>query len=118
MKTYDLQGRERPLRIVGPPGLPACSRPSTGSSAGSPTRSSWSSSTRATAIRHEGYEVRCFQVEHQVRAHGYALVEDQRPGRFDPVLAASLGVEPGPDFGRLQSGEAVRGETARFAPSR
>ena len=60
--------------------------------------------------------MRCFQVEHQVRAHGYALVEDQRPGRFDPELAASLGVEPGPAFGQLQAGEAVPGADGQVRP--
>ena len=51
-------------------------------------------------------------------AYGYALVEDERPGRFDPELAARLGVQPGPDFGRLQRGEPVPGSDGRFAPSR
>ena len=31
------------------------------------------------AMRHYGYEVRCFGVDHRVRAYGYALVEDERP---------------------------------------
>ena len=39
----------------------------------------------------------------------YALVEDPRPGQFDPDRARELGVEFGPDFGRLQRGEAVNG---------
>jgi ribonuclease Z len=38
---------------------------------------------------------------------GYALVEDDRPGMFDVDAARALGVVPGPDFGRLQRGEAV-----------
>ena len=42
-----------------------------------------------------------------MRAFGYALVEDERPGRFDPDAATALGVRPGPDFKRLQSGEPV-----------
>jgi ribonuclease Z len=42
-----------------------------------------------------------------MRAYGYALVEDERPGRFDPQAAQRLGVRPGPDFGRLQGGESV-----------
>ena len=40
---------------------------------------------------------------------GYALVEDTRPGAFDPDTAKRLGVTPGPDFGRLQRGETVNG---------
>jgi ribonuclease Z len=46
-------------------------------------------------------------VRHRGEAYGYSLIEDDRPGRFDAALAASLGVTPGPDFGRLQHGEPV-----------
>ena len=42
-----------------------------------------------------------------MRAYGYALVEDDRPGRFDAARARELGVAEGPDFGRLQRGEPV-----------
>ncbi len=68
------------------------------------------------AIRHDAYEVRCFAVEHRMPAYGYALVEDERPGRFDPQLAASLGVQPGPGFGRLQRGEPVPGKDGPVRP--
>lgn len=34
-------------------------------------------------------------------------MEEDRPGRFDEARARELGVEPGPDFGRLQRGEPV-----------
>ena len=40
-------------------------------------------------------------------ALGYALVEEPRPGRFDVATADALGVPPGPERGRLQSGEAI-----------
>jgi ribonuclease Z len=40
-------------------------------------------------------------------AIGYAIVEDERPGRFDVETAAALGVPDGPDRGRLQRGESV-----------
>jgi ribonuclease Z len=46
-------------------------------------------------------------VAHRATAYGYAIVEAERPGRFDEARARELGVEPGPDFGRLQSGEPV-----------
>jgi ribonuclease Z len=46
---------------------------------------------------------------HRTEAYGFALVEDERPGRFDAELATARGVTPGPDFGRLQRGETVDG---------
>jgi ribonuclease Z len=42
-----------------------------------------------------------------VPAIGYALVEDERPGRFDPEAADRLGVPHGPARGALQHGQAV-----------
>ncbi len=116
LKTYDLQGRERGLRIVGPPGLKDLFR-AIGRIVG---RLSYGVELveleEGDAVRHPGYEVRCFAVDHQVRAYGYALVEDERPGRFDPALAERLGVEPGPDFGRLQAGEPVPGSNGAVRP--
>ena len=47
-----------------------------------------------------------------MRAFGYAVVEDERPGRFDPQEARRLGVSPGPDFKRLQ--EAIPEGTSLF----
>jgi ribonuclease Z len=116
LKTYDLQARERPLRIVGPPGLESLFQV-LGRIFG---RLSYEVELlelgEGEAIRHQGYEVRSFPVEHRMSAYGYALVEDERPGRFDPELAARLGVEPGPDFGRLQAGEAVAGGGSQVRP--
>jgi ribonuclease Z len=51
-----------------------------------------------------------------VPAYGYALVEGDRPGRFDERRASALGVTPGPDFGRLQRGEPVSGSGGRVLP--
>jgi ribonuclease Z len=51
-----------------------------------------------------------------MRAYGYALVEDSRPGRFDPDEAKRLGVAPGPDFKRLQNGESVAGANGPVDP--
>jgi ribonuclease Z len=57
-----------------------------------------------------GYRMAAVPVRHGNRAaYGYALIEDDRPGEFDPAEAERLGVRPGPDFGRLQRGEIVGG---------
>jgi ribonuclease Z len=58
-------------------------------------------------IAHEGFEMRAFDVEHSMRALGYAYVEPQRPGRFDPEAARGLGITNPHDFGRLQRGETI-----------
>lgn len=109
VKTFDLRGRAVPLTIHGPPGLRALFAtlaPIVG-------RTSYPLMIEELEPHAEvafgGYSVTAFPVEHRVRAYGYALVEDDRPGRFDAETAIRLGVTPGPDFGRLQDGETVGG---------
>jgi ribonuclease Z len=55
-----------------------------------------------------GYQVRAVGVDHRGLALGYALEEPERAGRFDLHKARALGVREGPDFGKLQRGEAVQ----------
>ena len=57
----------------------------------------------------DGYSIAPVPVVHRGTAFGYLLYEDERPGEFDPQAAVALGLTPGPEFGRLQRGEAVRG---------
>jgi ribonuclease Z len=61
------------------------------------------------AVRRDTLEIQAVNVRHRGLAYGYVLVEDARAGRFDAELAQSLGVPPGPDFGRLQRGETING---------
>jgi ribonuclease Z len=60
-------------------------------------------------LQRDGYRLAAYEVDHRGIALGYAIVEAPRPGVFDPERARSLGVTPGPDFGRLQRGETVNG---------
>jgi ribonuclease Z len=116
LKTYDLGGRERGLRVIGPPGLIdlfASLRRIFGRLAYEVEPIEIGA---GEAVPHKGYEVRAFAVEHRMTAYGYALVEDQRPGRFDPEAAERLGVVPGPDFKRLQDGEEVQGSAGAVRP--
>jgi ribonuclease Z len=109
VKTFDLRAREKPLAIYGPPGISQLFeglRPIVG-------RTGYPLATvdlePHEEIRYESFLVSPFPVKHRVEAYGYAIVEDDRPGRFDVEAARSLGVPDGPDFGRLQRGEIVNG---------
>jgi ribonuclease Z len=116
LKTYDLQGRQRPLRVVGPPGLGELFKSLQRIMGRVGYELELVELEAGEPIRHDGYEVRCFPVEHRMRAYGYALVEDARPGRFDTDAAERLGIEHGPAFGRLQRGEAVETERGSVSP--
>jgi ribonuclease Z len=117
LKTYDLTDRRLPLRVVGPPGLGELFK----ALARIFGRISYDVElvelAEGESVRHEGYEVRSFPVEHRMRAYGYAIVEDGRPGHLDPERAAELGVTHGPDLGRLQRGEEVDGAKGIVTPS-
>jgi ribonuclease Z len=50
-------------------------------------------------------------VSHRGPALAYVLYEDERPGEFDKETALRLGLTEGPEFGRVQRGETIRGVT-------
>ena len=118
LKTFSLQDRSAPLSVHGPPGL----RPLVELLAPVIGRLSY----ELTIVELEagashagsGYDVTCFEVAHGMPARGYAVVEHERPGRFDPDRARELGVAEGPDFGALQGGETVEGAHGAVSPSR
>lgn len=109
LKTFDLRGRERPLAVHGPHGL----KELLGSLRRVYGRLSYPLELvelePGQEVTRDGYRVAAFPVAHSVPTLGYAVFEDPRPGHFDPEQAERLGVTPGPDFGRLQRGEAVDG---------
>lgn len=53
------------------------------------------------------YHVEWQPLEHGIFTAGFALVEADRPGRFDVTRAEQLGVPNGPERGRLQRGERI-----------
>jgi ribonuclease Z len=51
--------------------------------------------------------VSCGLLHHRVTAHGYRIVEKDRPGQFDAAKAAALGIPFGPLYGQLKRGEQI-----------
>jgi ribonuclease Z len=116
LKTYDLQGRERPLRVLGPPGLGDLFKALRRIFGKLSYEVELVELDPGEPIEHEGFQMRSFPVEHRMKAYGYALVEPERPGRFDSDAARELGVTDVRDFGRLQHGEAVKGADGQVSP--
>jgi ribonuclease Z len=116
LKTFSLRGRDRPLTVYGPRGLGdlfAVLRPVIGRL---PFELSLVELEPNQELRRDGYRIAAFETEHGVIAYGYAIVEDERLGRFDERQAIELGVRPGPDFGRLHRGETVSGHAGPVRP--
>jgi ribonuclease Z len=109
LKTFALRQRERELTLYGPRGL----RRLFGLLAPVVGRLTFPVELVELSpndeLDRDGYRIAAFEVDHGGQGLGFALVEEPRPGVFDPVRARELGVAPGPDFGRLQRGETVNG---------
>jgi ribonuclease Z len=117
LKTYDLTDRELPLVVHGPRGLRelfAILKPIVGRLH---FELELNELAPGEAVAHDDYEVQPFEVAHRTRAYGYALVEAERPGRFDVGAAKRLGVPEGPAFAALQRGEEVQGSAGAVSPA-
>jgi ribonuclease Z len=107
--TWDFNDRTDPLTIHVPRGLGESIEDlvfSVGGDVGYPVRVDEVSAGETVLDRPE-YEVRTFTTDHRTSSVGYALVEDERKGRFDREYAQELGVPVGPKFSRLHEGQAV-----------
>ena len=109
LKSFELRDRTMPLTVFGPPGTSALMDAMRRVFGRLRYRFRVVDLEPDAIVEFDGYEIHALRVRHRGEAYGYALIEDERPGRFDAELARDLGVTPGPDFGRLQHGETVGG---------
>lgn len=58
-------------------------------------------------LKMDGYQVKAIESHHSVPSLGYVLEEEPRLGRFNRDAAVTLGIPPGPLFGKLQHGQTV-----------
>ena len=110
IQTRDFNGRDDPLALYGPPGSKPHLRDLLSAGGYRPEFPVTVNEVRpgTVALDAPEYEVRTFGTDHRnVSSMGYAVVEDDRKGRFDRERAEELGVPVGPKFGRLHDGHPV-----------
>ena len=115
LRTLTLQDRKEVLRVWGPKGVLQMLKRADGLGV---ERLSFPLEvyevTPGDPIKRSGYAIIPFPVEHRAQAAvGYAFVEDERRGVFDPDKARALGIPEGPLWGRIHRGEAVTLEDGR-----
>ena len=108
LKSFALRERHDPLTVYGPRGLSELMGVMRIVYGRLPYQLDVVELEPAQTVERDGYLIASIPVRHRGEASfGYALVEESRPGHLDAQLAERLGVQPGPDFGRLQRGESV-----------
>lgn len=109
VRTLGLQGREEPLKLYGPRGAKQVLNNALllGVERVPFAVEIHEVKPGATVGERDGYVINAFATEHGAGSIGYALVEAQRYGKFDPDKARALAVPEGPLWGKLQRGEAV-----------
>ncbi|HZO20631.1 MAG TPA: MBL fold metallo-hydrolase, partial [Gemmatimonadaceae bacterium] len=109
MRTMALQGRTEALRLWGPRGSGRhLRRASEFGVERVGFRVDVTEVQPGDTIRRNGYAIEPFAAEHGGGPSlGFALVEEERRGRFNPELARELGIPEGPLWGRLHRGETI-----------
>ena len=109
MRTMALQGRTERMRLWGPKGAVRVLKRAEGFGVdrlGFPVEIAELGAGETLARK--DYQIAAFAADHGPGAAlGYAIVEEERRGRFNPELARELGIPEGPLWGQIHRGQAV-----------
>jgi ribonuclease Z len=109
LHSMSFMGRSRDLEIYGPPGIRAfvqCTTETVGFRSMFPVRVIEVGA--GTAVTTDQYTIKTVWADHDFPCLSYALVENEKPGRFYPAKARKLGIPKGPLWKALQMGKPVR----------
>ncbi|MEO7082914.1 MAG: ribonuclease Z [Gemmatimonadaceae bacterium] len=109
MRTMALQGRIEKLRLWGPRGSSRTLKRAEGLGFERTTFPVEIIEIEAgQRVERNGYALVPFEVDHRGSASlGYAIVEEERKGRFNPDLARELGIPEGPLWGQIHRGKSI-----------
>jgi len=108
VRTLGMQERHEPLRLYGPKGA---ERVLGHALAVGIERTKFPVEIKelrpGDRLHREAYDLVLIETDHRTDSVGYALVEHQRLGRFNPDLAREFGIPEGPLWGKIHRGETV-----------
>lgn len=109
MRTMSLQGRTEPLRLWGPKGA---QRVMKRAEEFGMDRLAFPVETLelepGQPLERKDYAIIPYPVDHRgAKAIGFAIVEHERKGRFDPDHARELGIPEGPLWGEIHRGRSI-----------
>jgi ribonuclease Z len=109
LRTLSLQGRTETMRLWGPRGAARLLRRAESLGA---ERLAFPLDIRelehGVVVERSGYVIVPFSVDHRGSLSlGYAILEEDRRGRFNPELAREMGIPEGPLWGRIHRGLTV-----------
>ncbi|MGH7504506.1 MAG: ribonuclease Z [Longimicrobiales bacterium] len=117
LRTMGLQGRTETMRLWSPPGGERILHDAVNLGV---ERVPFEVEVRALrggeSVARDCYDIVTYPTRHAGASLGYALVEHERLGRFNPQRARELGVPEGPLFGKLHHGETVTVDGRRISP--
>ncbi|HML05313.1 MAG TPA: ribonuclease Z [Methanobacterium sp.] len=107
IQSMAFRGRKEPLHIFGPKGLvPLIDNVRNFGYYSLTFEIYMHEVNEGLILEEENYRISCSPMEHSVLNLAYKIEEKRRP-KFIREKAIELGIKPGPDFGRLQSGIPV-----------
>jgi len=120
MRTMALQGRAEPLRLWGPRGSARVLKRAQDFGFERPTFPVEIVEVESgQRIARNGYAIVPFPVDHRgALSLGFAIIEEERKGRFNPDLARELGIPEGPLWGQIHRGQAVTLDDGRVIEPR
>ena len=107
LRTFALRERTAPLSIYGPEGIKKVLQDLDSVIGKMPFPLAVVELAGGAEIACSDYRLEAIGTRHRVPSLGWALVEDDRPGRFDVEKARAAGVPDGPLNGMLQRGETI-----------
>jgi ribonuclease Z len=110
LQTMAMNRRETPLYIYGPKGIVDFVKVNQKLLNFGLTYTAYGKNVHRGLIfdtKKSKYRVYAERSEHSALSYAFLIVEKEKPGRFSPKKALSLGVPEGPLWGKLQRGQAV-----------